>query len=202
MKLVQLFSALAARCDRRAAMTAAVCASLSTLGAMDASAQTYRPAKLEVGLTPTLQIVPQKLAGNSVWAGGFTAAVAHRFHNMLAAEASIMGAYAPQLNYKASSVLNSINTSLAVEVHQKSIHPWDPYVSVGLGRASFRYIDPPDGFNGNSEYMYKRGAVGVRYVLNDRINWRAEMSRQFSTFGASNTFMSGVSLRIREKVKQ
>lgn len=202
MKWVQLFSTLAVRCDRRVAMMAAVCASLSAFGATDVSAQAMRPAKLEIGITPTLQIVPQKLAGNSVWAGGFTAAVAHRFHNMFAAEASIMGAYAPQLNYKASSVLNSVNTALSLEVHQKSIHPWDPYVSLGLGRASFRYVDPPDGFNGNSEYMYKRGAVGVRYVLNERINWRAEMSRQFSTFGASNTFMSGVSLRIREKVKQ
>ena len=181
----------------RALFGVAIC----LLPARDLYAQALQPTKLELGFAPTVQVVPEKLAGSSVWAGGFTPSVTYRFHQMFAAEASVLGAFAPQLNYKASSVLNSINTSLSIEFHQKSVHPWDPYVSGGLGRASFRYIDAPEGFPGNSEYMYERGAVGVRYALNERINWRAEISRQFSNLGASNTFMSGVSLRVRSKVK-
>lgn len=202
MKLSQLCSVVAYRSGSLALMTALVCASASALSSTLSSAQVLTESKMEVGLTPTLQIVPEKLAGNSVWAGGFTATFAYRLHQMVAVEAAMMGAYAPQLNFKGSSTLNSINTSVAAELHQPSAHPWDPYLSLGIGHASFRYNDPPDGFSDNSEYMYKRGAVGVRYTLSHRINWRAEMSRQFSSFGASNTFMSGLQLRIHEKVKK
>ncbi|MGV3707562.1 MAG: outer membrane beta-barrel protein [Gemmatimonas sp.] len=157
------------------------------------------PSKWEVGLTPTVQVISRQLAGDVVWAGGLTGSVAYRLNKVVAVSGSVMPGFAPQLNYKDSSPLNSLVASANLEFHRPSMRQFDPYVSAGVGRASFHYENPPVGLEKDRAYSMGHGAIGLRYALTNRFNFRAEVGRQFSKFGGSPTFMSGLTLRIHDK---
>jgi hypothetical protein len=159
------------------------------------------PSKWEVGLTPTVQVISKKLAGDVVWAGGLTASVAYRVNKFVAVSGAVLPGFAPQLNYKDSSPLNSVVGNANIELHRPSMRQFDPYVSAGIGHASFNYENPPVGLEKNQSYAMGHGAIGMRYAMTHRFNFRAEIGRQFSKFGGSPTFMSGLTLRIHDKKK-
>jgi opacity protein-like surface antigen len=178
----------------------AVC--VPTLTAHAQSAPPIGPSQWEVGITPTLQRISGQLAGNYVWSGGLTLSGNYRLNRVVAFEASLLGAAAPQLNFKNAAVMNSLLPSLSAELHLPTKNNWDPYASLGIGYSRFKFDNPPAGVSGSESYGLARGALGVRYALNTRVNWRAEFSRQFGAFGGSPTFMSGVAIRLHHALVQ
>ncbi len=160
-------------------------------------------SRWEVGVAPALQLIPEKLAGEHVWSAGMQVAIARSVQRMLRVEVGVLGAFAPQLNYRDHATLNSVAMSASAELRVPRANRWEPYVAAGLGLQRFVYEDAPVPLESTTRYNFARAALGIRLPVSSRVRWRSEVSRQFGTRGAMLTVTSGASLSIaRTGVRQ
>lgn len=173
---------------------------LALLTSRPLSAQVERASHLwDVGVYPTMQVISTKLAGEHVWSGGLNLSVARRLTTRFRAEAGVTGAFAPQLNYKDQATLNSFAVAANVAANVKPSSRLNPYLAVGVGQQRFVYDDAPASVTGSTSYSFARAALGVQVPVGNRVSWRTEVARQFSSHGAMQTFMSGASVSFAPK---